>query len=174
MLEESSPDVRLAADPLEAGADLTAQATQIVGRRVGQGRGIQVPPEEFQRIQLRGVRWQPLDAQPAPMAHQRLGHQPAPMGGQAIPQQNHPAPHMPTPGGEEPHDMRAANGPGVERQKPPRPPAGGRRQHGANPREVLPGEGLPHEGRVPFGGPGRPNRGPLGEAALVEEAQRGL
>jgi hypothetical protein len=30
MLEESSPDVRLAADPLEAGADLTAQATQIV------------------------------------------------------------------------------------------------------------------------------------------------
>jgi len=62
MFEESSPDVRLAADPLEAGADLTAQATQIVGRRVGQGRGIQVPPEVFQRIQLWGVRWQPLDA----------------------------------------------------------------------------------------------------------------
>ncbi len=174
MLEKPSSHVRSAAHATESVADLPAQELQIVGWRVGQGCSVQVSPEQLQRIQFGSVGRQPLDLQPGPMALQRVGGQSAPVGRQAIPQEDHPSCDMLVPRVEKPYNMPAADSAGVEREEPTRVPTGGRRQHRADAREMRPVEGFPHEGRAPFGGPGRPNGRALSKAALIEEAQRGV
>lgn len=174
MSEKPSPHLRPTSDPLEAVAQLAAQQTEIVGRGVRQGGGVQVGPERLQRIQFRSIRGQPLHGQPVPMTLQRVGHTPTAMRGQPIPQEDHPTPDMPAQGGQEARDVWPANRAAVQREQPTRLAPGGRRQHRADGRQMLPVERLPHQGRAPFGGPGCPNGRPLGEAALVEEAQRGL
>ncbi len=173
MSEERTPHQRAATYALQAVAHLAAQGGEIGGRGVGERGGIQVPPELFHRIQLRRVCRQPLDGQPGAVVGHRLGRELTPMSRQAIPQQDHPAVDMPAPRVEEVHDVATPHSPGLQRQEPARSPTGGRRQHGANPREVPPVEGLHHKGRAAFGGPGGANRGPLGKAAFVEKPQPG-
>jgi len=120
--EEGSTQVWVVMDSVEAASDPGAQAVQIVGGRVGQGGGVQMGPELFDRIQFRGIGGQRFQMQPSPMACQGLSGNPAAMSGQPIPQQDHRATAMTPEALQEADDVRTADAAAMQRQQPARAP----------------------------------------------------
>jgi len=75
----------------DAGAAATERrAERVEGRRthIRQFPALEVAPDQFDRVQLRGVAWQPLDAQPRALLRQVPGHPPALMSWQPVPDQD--------------------------------------------------------------------------------------
>src|SRR6266446_3805676 len=75
----------------DAGAAATERrAERVEGRRtpIRQFPALEVAPDQFDRVQLRGVAWQPLDAQPRALLRQVPGHPAALMSRQPVPDQD--------------------------------------------------------------------------------------
>jgi hypothetical protein len=174
MSQESSAHGGTSVEPVNAVADAPAESKQVVGGSVGQGRRIEVSPQLLDGIEIRCVRRQPHDGQPRPMLGERLSDHAASVRRQATPDKNHATPHVATQRRQELDHMRAAHGTGMKCQGPPGRATRGRRQQGPDRREMLPMiERLDDHGGSAFRCPCCANRRPLGEAALVQEAQHG-
>ena len=133
MAEEGSTQVWVAMDSVEAVSHPGAQAVQIVGGGVGQGGGMQMGPELFDRIQFRGIGGQGFPMQPGPMAGQGLRGEATAMSGQPIPQQDHRAAAMAPEAVQEAHHVPTADAAAMQRQQPARTPAVGTGQQGSDP-----------------------------------------
>ena len=62
----------------------------LVGAEVGQFASLDVVPNSFRRIQIRGIAWQPLNLQPVPLFEQESFHDLAAMCRKVIPDQDDP------------------------------------------------------------------------------------
>jgi hypothetical protein len=174
VFQESSAHCGTPAETMDAVAHAPAESMQVVGGCIGQGGGIEVGPQLLDGIEVRRVRRQPLDGQPRSRADEQFVDRATAVGRQPIPHENHAAPRMAAQCCEEPDHVRAAHGAGMNRQGPAGRTTGGRRQQGSDRGEMLPMIERLDDNRGPA--PRRPRRAdrrPLGEAALVQEAQYG-
>jgi len=174
MAEEGSTQAWVAVDTVKPVSHSGAQSVEIVGGRVGQGGGVQVGPELFDRIQFRGIGGQRFPMQPAPMACQGLSGNPAAMSWQPVPQQDHWAAAMTLEAVQEADDVPTADAAPMQRQQPARTPAVGTGQQGSDPGQALPVKGFNQARRLPARCPGGADGGTLRETTFVHKTQPGL
>jgi hypothetical protein len=172
--EEGSTEAWVAVDAPQAAPHAGAQAGEIVGGRVGQGGGVQMGPELFDRIQFRDIGGQGFPLQPAAMAGQGLRGEPTAMRGQPIPEQDHGAAAMALEAIQEADDVPAADAAAMQCQQPARAPTVGAGQQGSDAGHALPVEGFHQARRLPARRPGGADGGTLRETAFVHKAQPGF
>lgn len=158
----------------DSAAHLSSQPIQILRGRIGQNGCVQVGPELFDRIQLRGVGGQRLDGEPVAVAGQGVASACAAVGRQPIPEQDHRAPTMAAERVEEAHDLGTADVSAMQAQQPARTPTVSPHPHRADPRQPFPVERLDQPRRLPTRRPSGPDRRTLGEGALVHKDQPSL
>lgn len=171
VLKEPSPHLGVALHVAESDAHTAAQVRETFRGRISERRGVEVRPERFDGIKLGGIGREPFHAQPATVLGERRAGEAAAVGGEAIPDEENPTPPMTPERVQEAHDVGTLDASATEGQEPSQALTRGRGKHRANPREPLPVERFAQAGRLAFGGPGGPDRGPLREPALVQKPQ---
>ena len=133
MGEEGATERGSAIDATHASANATGQWIEVLGGRVGQGGGVEVRPELFDRIQLGGIGGKPLHPEPSLVAFEGLLDVAAAMGGQAVPQQDDRASPMPSQGLEKTRHLGAAHAASMQGQQPAGASTVSASQHRSNP-----------------------------------------
>jgi hypothetical protein len=174
MAEKREGQGARATDAMQAGPQLVLDLAEVIRAEVGQFGALDVPPDEFGRIELRRVAGQALDREPRALRPQVRLHNPALMRRQPIPDQDDatPAERALQVGQERDEgDVVIAAGVGFEAQPTPLeiPPE----CHGDGDGEFLPVEGVDQDGGLAPGRPRAADRRPLGDAALVFEDDPG-
>ena len=175
MPKERQGESRVATDAGQAVVQGAAQRGEIGRAHVGQFAPLDVAPDLFDGIQVRGIARQAFDVQPAPLVRQVPLHLPAPMRAQAIPDQDHPAApevavQMAQKSDESPRRVGARARLKIEAGPAAIPAEGQRPRH----REPLPGAaGVGQDGRPAARRPRAPDDRQLGDAAFVLEDEPG-
>lgn len=171
MLEKSASYVGMFPQSSEALVGFPAKLRQALQRRVGKFGLVQIPPEQFDGVEFRGIAREPLHRQPVSHLPQRGRCQPASMSRKSIPQENDLSASMPTPRLQKANHLGAFDGACVQSHKPPTRPPLGSGQEGSDGREAFPIERFHQAGCFPFGRPGGPNGRLLRKPRLVEKTQ---
>lgn len=171
MAKERQGEIRVATDAGQAVVQGATQRGEIGRAHVGQFAPLDVAPDLFNGIQVRGIARQAFDVQPAPLVRQVPPHLPAPMCAQAIPDQDHvTAPEvalqMAEKSDEQPRRVGTRARLEIEAGPAAIPAEGQRPRH----RESLPGAaGMGQDGRLATRRPRAPDDRQLGDAAFVLE-----
>ena len=123
--KEAATHCRAAVEAMQSEAQPASQAAEVFHRGVGEGGVVQVVPKGLDRIQLRGIRGEPLNLQPSAILLHHFGHASAAVGGEAIPQQNHRTATMAPQGFEKTNELPAADAATMQSQQPAQARAGG-------------------------------------------------
>lgn len=138
MREEGAAKRGPTIDTAHAAPNAAGQPLQISGGRVGQGGGVEVRPESFDRIPFGGIGGEALHSEPGSAVFEGLLDVAAAMGGQPVPDRDDGTLPMPWQSVEEAHDLGAAHAAPTQGQQPAGTLTGGSRQHNCHPRQALP------------------------------------
>lgn len=134
---------------------------------------VQVPPDIFHRVQLRGIGRQPLHRQPTgfdPFPKISL-HPTAPMGGQTVQEEGERSRELAVQRLNHPDYVRRLERTFLEAQAQPDASAGRSADQSPGGGEAFPIEVVNQDRGAALGRPGSANGGFLGETALVQENQ---
>lgn len=157
-LEETSTHLGVALHVAETAAHSTAQKREVVVGRIGQHGAVQVSPERFDRIEFWRIRGEPFNTQPPTVLLQSALGEAAAVGREPIPEEEDSTSPMTSEGGEEAHEVGAADASRVKSQEPAETPCGGGGEHEPDARKALPIERLAQAGGLTLGGPSGANR----------------
>ncbi len=90
-MEEGKGEMALTAHPGHPLAHRGVDHGEILGAQVDQLLSLEVAPEAYDRVGLRGVPGQPLDGEPPLLAGQVGRHRGALLGGEPVPEEDHRA-----------------------------------------------------------------------------------
>jgi len=175
MPQEGESEVGLATHAGQAGMQRPAQCGQLGRAHIGHLARLDVAPDLFDGIQLRGIARQAFDVEPVALASQIGAHRTALVGAQAIPDQDHAvAAEVPFQVAQKPDEGPRRIGAGtrleIEAGPAPIPAEGQRPSH----REPLPGAARVDQDRgLAARRPGAPDDGLLRDPAFVFEDEPG-
>jgi hypothetical protein len=92
MTEKRSGERWLSADACTAGPNGATEGQHIGWTEVRQFARLQITPEEFNRIELWGIRWEAFDLQPGVLRVEVTSHAATLMGAKPVPDQDHALP----------------------------------------------------------------------------------
>lgn len=169
--QEVEREVGMAMHARTATTEGGAERVNMCHTEVRELRALDIAPDQFHGIQLRGIARQAFDGQPSPLARQISAHRATPMGRQSVPDQDHRlalevVPEIAQEGDQRPIGIAAWL---RLKQKPrpaPIPPESQRAGH----RQPLPvAADRPQDGRGPARGPRPADDRLLRETAFVLE-----
>jgi len=140
--------------------------------QIGQGL-FGLSPNEFIRIEFRGIRRKTMDHQPGRTLLQILLHAPPPMNRASIPQQINRSGNLAQQLTQELNHFLPSDIALVESRRQPQPSITGRDRNGGNNRQTIPPVTVPQNRRLPRRSPGSSHVGDKQEAAFVKECQMG-
>ncbi len=173
MFQEGVTEAGMSANATHAAVDVGSQFVQSFGAEVGQLPRREVRPHWLHRVEFRRVGGEALHLQPRSLRLQLATGVSAPMCGQTIPQQDHRTTEVSGERAQHSHYPLAIDIARTQGEEHPGRAGTGRESHHPDRREPLPVERLLQDRRLALLGPGAPDTGPLGEASLVPENQRG-
>jgi hypothetical protein len=165
--QAAADDVWLVTEPLAGGAELPTRLLKITATEITHLHLLQVPPDAFFRVHLRGVAGEALQVEPrgGPIA-EKLPDGLAPVKRRAIPDnQQFTRDEMPQMSQKADH-LSARDGRLVDLEVEPLVQA-----HGPDHREMITAEGVMQDRGLAHGSVGADHRGPEIEAALIQEEQ---
>ena len=174
-MEESTKSVRMADEAAATEAQLATNGRQAVGAEVGRGGPLTPCPQAFNWIQLWGISRQAMHRKPRALGLDVGAGLEAAVRVEPVPEQDHASADMTTQVPEEAHHLGGADRTRMRHQEDAGRPGRSRAVgQGADYREVVPAaEPVGQDRRLPARRPGSADRRPLGEAALVDEDDRG-
>ena len=176
MLQECESQGGLAPDACATRSHRLSERADVRGTEIGQFASLEIAPEQFDGIELRGVGGQAFDAQPGPLPGEVARHAAALVRAQAIPDEHHPlAAKVPLQGPQEEDEVgiriRAWVGLKVQARAAAIPP----KRQGGRDRQSLPiRPGVVQDGRLAARRPGPPHDGLLRDPAFVLEDYPGV
>lgn len=160
-------------DPANPTVHLVGKFSQTLRAEIAQLAGREIRPHQLHRVKLGRVRWQGFDSQPAALPRQEPPGDSAAVGGQTIPQQHHRSADLAVQRAQPAYYPIAIHGARPQREQQSGPLRARRVSNYPDRREPLPIERLSQDRCLPFGGPGAPDAGALGEARFVPEDEHG-
>jgi len=163
------------ADAAHAASQRRGGVGEVLGAAVGELTALDVPPQQFCGIQVRGVPGQPFDAQPVPLRAQIVPHQGTLVCGQLVPDHDDAA--SVDVAGQDLQERQHAVPVAAPRRGPepylmtPAIPAKAKRQ---TDQQFLPVEVVDQDRGLAPRRPGPADRRPLRDATLVVEEYPGL
>src|SRR6185312_14741830 len=163
LLPERSHQRCAALHGAEASARVGLQIGHVDGTAIGQLVMLEVPPDVFGGVELRGIRRQRFDLHRTLERFEVLAHERAAMDRGTVPDNQQPLSYLLTQRVQELDDLRPFDGAGKE------PEVEASEGNARDNRELMPIEVILQDRGLPFGRPGLHPRGPLAQSRLVDE-----
>lgn len=177
-MEESKKQASAPPGLTSATTDVLPERLEPVGAEVRDRGALEPGPEALDRVELRRVGRKSMGPKLAPLRVEMAGRLSTAMGVESVPEQDDGPPDVPSQMAQKVDHLGRANDVRVQAEVEvgvrPSTSASGSVRQGSNRREPLPGAmAMDQDRRLPARCPGATDGGALGEAALVEEDDRG-